>query len=149
MTEHHEMTRVALLRPPAADPAPGADRYVPGVCNIGPWEIRRRRAFGIAGMFAAGVLLAVLVGVGAPTSARLVVLLPLWGGLVSWLHARRRFCVGFAWSGLANFAGSDAGRRRIEDPAARRADLRAAARLVADAFLIALPLALLATLLPR
>jgi hypothetical protein len=35
------------------------DGYVPGACNIGPWEIRRRRTIAVAGFAGAAVLLAV------------------------------------------------------------------------------------------
>src|SRR5215470_1361963 len=81
---------------PAAPPAPvaggSADAYRPGVCNIGEWEIRRRRRFAILGFVIAAVLLAVIVAIGAPAVVRLLVLLPLWSGVFSWLQVTRRFC---------------------------------------------------------
>lgn len=124
------------------------DGYVPGVCNIGAWEIRRRRAFGIAGIAAAVVLFAVLVAVDAPAWTRLLVFLPLAGGVFSWLQARRRFCAAFAVAGVANFAAGDGGRHAVQDDAARRADLAAVRRMTRDAVLIALPVAVAAALLP-
>ena len=131
---------------PAAEPDLGG--YVPGVCNIGPMEIRRRRAFAIAGFAAAAVLFAVLVAIGAPAWTRLLVLLPLMGGVFSWLQARRRFCAGFAMAGIANFGGADDLQRGVQDPEARKADIAAVRRMTRDAFLIALPLTILAVLLP-
>jgi hypothetical protein len=122
--------------------------YVPGVCNIGPWEIRRRRTIGVIGFAAAFVLLAALVAAGAPPIARLLVLLPLWGGALSWLQARRRFCAGFAMAGISNFADGEAGRRAVTDPASHRADVQATMRMTRDSFLIALPITIVAVLLP-
>ena len=127
---------------------PADDRYVPGVCNIGAWEIRRRRRFAYIGFAAAAILFAILVAIGAPAWTRLFVFLPLAGGLVSWLQARRRFCAGFAVARVSNFADGDEGRRRVEDEAAHRADIAAVRRMVRDAVLIAIPITILAVLLP-
>jgi hypothetical protein len=127
---------------------PADDRYVPGVCNIGAWEIRRRRRFAYLGFAAAAILFAVLVAIDAPAWTRLFVFLPLASGLVSWLQARRRFCAGFAVARVSNFADGDDGRRRVEDEAAHRADIAAVRRMIRDAVLIALPIAILAALLP-
>ena len=132
---------VTLLTPEGAG-------YVPGVCNIGPWEIRRRRTFGIIGFAAAIVLFVVLVAAGSPPIARLLVLLPLWGGAFSWLQARRRFCAGFAMAGISNFEDGDAGRQAVTDQAAHRADVQATLRMTRDSFLIALPITIVAVLLP-
>jgi hypothetical protein len=122
--------------------------YVPGVCNIGPWEIRRRRAFAVVGFAVALVLFVALVAAGAPPIARVLVLLPAWGGAFSWLQARRRFCAGFAMAGISNFADGDTGRRAVTDPAAHRADIAATLRMTRDSFLIALPVTIVAVLLP-
>lgn len=127
---------------------PGGDGYVPGVCNIGPMEIRRRRAFAIAGFAAAAVLFGVLVAVDAPAWTRLFLLLPLMGGTFSWLQARRRFCAGFAMAGIANFGGAEDLQKGVQDAEARRADIAGVRRMTRDAFLIALPITLLAVLLP-
>ena len=128
-------------------PVPGQD-YVAGACNIGPWEIRRRRAFAIAAFVAAAVLLGVLLVVGAPQWTRLVLLLPLWGGFFSWLQARRRFCAAYALQGTSNFGDGYGTLEKSADEAAHRADMRAVTRMTRDSFLLALPVALLLTLLP-
>ncbi|HEY5435723.1 MAG TPA: hypothetical protein VIK13_10860 [Candidatus Limnocylindrales bacterium] len=134
--------------PPITLPTPEGDGYVPGVCNIGPWEIRRRRTFAIIGFAAAIVLLVALVAAGAPPIARFLVLLPAWGGTFSWLQARRRFCAGFAMAGISNFADGEAGRQAVTDPAAHRADVQATLRMTRDSFLIAFPVTIVAVLLP-
>jgi hypothetical protein len=125
-----------------APPAQADSEYQPGVCNIGAWEIRRRRRSAIVGFAISAVLLAVLVATGVPAVARLLVVFPLWGSVVSWLQARRQFCVGFAVARMSNFADEEAGRERVDDEAAHRADMRTVRRMTIDGFLIAAPITL-------
>jgi hypothetical protein len=104
-------------------------RYQAGACNIGPAEIARRRRAGLTGIAIAVVLGVLLVAIGAPPLGRILVFLPLAGGLVSLEQVRRRFCVGFAMAGLRNF-GSLGTPDTITDGAARAADRRAALVMV-------------------
>jgi hypothetical protein len=130
-------------------PAPGDDNgYVAGVCNIGAWEIRRRRRSAIGAFVVALAILAILVAIGAPAWTRLVLILPITGGMVSWLQARRRFCVAFAIAGVSNFGDGDASRRTVVDPVQRDLDRRTTLILVRDAFLVAIVPTLLAVILP-
>lgn len=127
---------------------PVADGYVPGACNIGPWEVRRRWIGGILGLAAAAVLLAVLVAVGAPVAARVLVLLPAWGGAFSVLQARRRFCGAYALRRISNFGTTYGTIREVTDDAAHRADMAAVVRMARDSFAIALVITAVAVLLP-
>ena len=130
-------------------PAPEPEgAYVAGACNIGPWEIRRRRTSAIAAIAAALALLAILVAAGVPAWTRLLLFLPLWGAGVAWLQARRRFCVAFAMAGLSNFGDGEASRQSVVDPVQRELDRRATAVLVRDAFLLAIIPTIIAVLLP-
>ena len=122
--------------------------YVPGACNIGPWEIRRRRRFAMAGFVAAAILFVALVVIGAPAITRILVLLPAWGGTFSWLQARRRFCGAYAMAGISNFADGEAGRQTVADAAAHRADVQATLHMTRDSFAIALLITIVAVLLP-
>lgn len=138
-----------MTAPTSASPIHIIDsEYVPGACNIGPWEIRRRRASGVVAIAIGVVGLALMLAVGAPVLLRLVLILPFWGGVLSWLQARRRFCAGFAMAGIANFGEGESTRRHVEDSAAHRQDLLAVARMTRDAFLVALAMTVVAVLLP-
>ena len=53
---------------------PAAGEYRPGACNIGPREIAKRRAYGVAGIVATVVLGVALVAIDAPQIARAIVL---------------------------------------------------------------------------
>ena len=124
------------------------DGYVAGACNIGPYEIRRRRRSAIVGFAIAAAVLVVLVAAGLPAWTRLLVLIPAWGASVTWLQARRKFCVGFAAAGITNFGDDDAGRVTITDPAQRAADRRRSLELIRDGLFIGLVITVVAVLLP-
>src|SRR5687767_11046609 len=77
--------------------------YQPGVCNIGPAEIARRRRAGHTGVIAAIALFAALVVIGAPDWMRFLVAIPAIGAASGYLQARLRFCAGFGSMGVFNF----------------------------------------------
>jgi hypothetical protein len=107
---------------------PGSAEYRPGVCNIGPAEISRRRRAGIAGIAAAAILAGGLVVAGAPDWSRWLVALPLAGGTVGLLQARLRFCAAYGFSGVSNF-GPLGRASLVAGEAERRADRRRAAQI--------------------
>ncbi|HXX60017.1 MAG TPA: hypothetical protein VEI48_01855 [Candidatus Sulfotelmatobacter sp.] len=147
---------MSLLRPAAApqpvpsphpiQPVPGPS-YQPGVCNIGPAEIRRRQAGAIAGTIVTIVVAVVIFALGLPHPVRLLIALPAAGALVGWLQAVLHFCVGFARLGVFNF-GEIGPMERIADARAHRADQRRAAQMIGVALLGGLLIGLVAVLLP-
>lgn len=129
-----------------ADPS-GSDRYLPGVCNIGPHEIRRRRRTGHVGLLASVALLAVLLAMDAPREARLLVGIPAMLSASGYIQSTLRFCAGYAWLGVFNFGG--AGEQvRVVDARARRRDRVRAAAIGGAAFGIGVVAALVAYALP-
>ena len=137
-----------MTSPPTSPIAIVGDGYVAGACNIGAYEIRRRRLFGFVGIAIGVVLAVVLLAIGAPAWTRLLLLFPFWGGVFSLLQARRRFCAAFALAGVANFADDDAGRRHVADDAAHLADMTAVARMTRDSFIAGALIAVVVALLP-
>lgn len=106
----------------------GTGDYQPGVCNIGPAEIRRRRRIGYVGMAGAVTLGAIILAFDAPAWTRLAVALPVAAGLEGLIQARERFCAGFALAGVQNMG--ELGRAvAIEGDDARAADRRKAWRI--------------------
>jgi hypothetical protein len=106
--------------------APGA--YQPGVCNIGPAEVRRRRRIGYLGIAGAVALGAVLLAADAPAALRLAVAAPATAGLSGLVQAHLRFCAGFGMAGLRNF-GQLGQQEAVDDAGARSADRRRALRI--------------------
>ena len=126
---------------------PAAGEYRPGACNIGPREIAKRRAFGVAGIVVSVVLGAVLVAIDAPQIARAIVIFPLWGAIVSLEQARRKFCAAFAFAGIRSVNGSDA-TELVAHAADIALDRAAARRLIAECGVIAAAITALFILLP-
>ena len=106
--------------------------YQPGVCNIGPAEISRRRQIGFLALIGAVSIAALLLAVDAPAWTRLALALPVAGALEGFIQARERFCAGFAMAGLQNF-GELGSQAAIEDDEALAADRRKAMRIHATA----------------
>lgn len=123
------------------------DTYRAGACNIGPQEIARRRRAGLTGVGIAVAIGIVLVGVGAPAWLRLLVFVPLAGGLVSLEQARRHFCVAFAMQGIRNF-GAIGRPEQIAADADRSTDRRAALVMVGYMSAIAAVITVAFVLLP-
>jgi hypothetical protein len=95
--------------------------YVPGVCNIGPAEIARRRRSGHIGLVVSVLLLAALLAVGAPNWTRLLLILTAAVSASGYLQAALHFCAGFGSSGIYNF-GPVGIMERVDDAQARRRD---------------------------
>jgi hypothetical protein len=121
--------------------------YQPGVCNIGPAEIARRRRAGHIGLVAAFALFAVLVAVGAPPLARLLVAIPAVISASGYLQAYLKFCAGFGSAGVYNF-GDVGPREKIADAAARARDRAKASRIGLASFAIGALAGIVAALLP-
>ena len=86
--------------------ARSSQEYIPGMCNIGPAERRRRRMGGIAGTVVTIALFAILVAVDAPLWWRLILLFPAAGAATGFLQDALHFCVGFGMKGIYNVINS-------------------------------------------
>ena len=97
--------------------------YEPGVCNIGPEEIARRRRSGHIALLVSAALLAVLLVIGAPAWSRLLLVLTVGGAASGYLQAWLHFCAGFGSAGVYNF-GAVGTTERVDDASARSRDRR-------------------------
>lgn len=102
--------------------------YEPGVCNIGPEEIARRRMVGHIGLVLALGMLAAMIAVNAPTIARLVIVLPAAASASGYLQAWLKFCAGFGSRGIVNF-GKLGESEEVGDAYARARDRRRARQI--------------------
>ena len=130
-----------------AAPTLSPDRYEPGVCNIGPAEIARRRRAGIVGALLTLGLFVALVALDMPPVFRLALFVPAAVAASGFIQARLRFCAGFAALGVFNFGG-DGERVQIVDPEARARDRRRGREISVASFAIGAAVALLAVVLP-
>ena len=132
----------------AVGPVPAtSDAYRPGVCNIGPAEIAKRRRAGHMGLIATIVLFVVLVAIDAPPLARLLLIIPAAVGASGYLQAHLRFCAGFGALGVRNF-GPLGRTEQVEGPEARARDRARAYRIGGASVAIGVAVGLVAFLLP-
>jgi len=134
-------------QPLGATMSAGETTYQPGVCNIGPAEIAARRRSGHFGVIATIVLFAILVAIGAPPIARLLLAIPAAVAASGYLQARAKFCAGFGSRGVFNF-GALGTTQHVDDAEARALDRRRSVQLGVSAFAIGLAVAIVAVLLP-
>ena len=135
---------------PSPMPIVGMDAdaaYQPGVCNIGPDEIRRRRRSGHIGAISAIGLFAVLVAVGAPPITRALVGLPAVIAASGYLQAHLRFCAGFGQVGVFNF-GTVGETEHVVDDEARAKDKAKARQIGLMSFAVGIAVAIVAVAVP-
>jgi hypothetical protein len=132
----------------AAGAAPTPDgAYRPGVCNIGPREIARRRMAGHVGLAATLAMLTALLVIDAPPLWRLVVIAPTVISASGYLQAHLRFCAGFAQRGIFNF-GADGDAVAVTDADALAADRRRGRQISLASLGIGVVAGIIAVLLP-
>jgi ferric-dicitrate binding protein FerR (iron transport regulator) len=131
-----------------AAPTPTSNAgYQPGVCNIGPEEIARRRRAGHVGLLVTLAVLAVLVVSHAPPLARLIAILPAAGSASGYLQAWLKFCAGFGSRGIFNF-GQLGETTAVENADARARDRRRSRQIGLASLGIGVAVGIVAVLLP-
>jgi len=106
------------------------NEYVPGICNIGPAEIRKRRQSGWFGLAATVVLWGAFFLFRVPAPWRLFLFVPAMVGAVGFFQAAFHFCAGFAILGVFNF-GSEVGKTDTVEQAEFRVKDRRKAGIIA------------------
>lgn len=116
-----------------------ADHYEPGVCNIGPEEIRaRRRAYYASAVLTLVLLLATILVENILIHWLLIAasFLSMTGTAVNYLQIRNKFCVAFGLRGVFNF--SELGNAsKIQNQEQRRLDLRRTRIMLLQSLLVA------------
>ena len=111
--------------------------YVPGSCNIGPSEIRRRRVVMWLGCVLSIVTLASFQQSHATRWDRLSIFLPALVFSVGFVQTRKKFCLAFGFMGAFNF-GKVGAISKVATPEERAADRRTALVIAGQALLMTL-----------
>jgi hypothetical protein len=123
------------------------DHYEPGVCNIGPEEIARRRRTGHVGLIVSLVAFVLLLAVAAPHWTRLVLVLTAGAAASGYLQAWLHFCAGFGSAGVYNF-GALGTVQRVAESEARSRDRRRSLQIGLASLAIGLVVGIGAWLIP-
>lgn len=106
--------------------------YIPGACNIGKGEIRRRQIVALIGLALSISSLITLISTNAPRGARLGIFVPLAVASIGWVQSRKKFCLAYGFMGTFNF-GKLGQLSRVADSASRAADRKTALSILLQA----------------
>jgi len=121
--------------------------YIPGTCNIGTGEIRRRQIVALIGAVLSLVTLIGMITSSAPRSARFGIIAPLAIASIGWVQSRKKFCLAYGFMGTFNF-GKLGQISRVSDSASKLADRKTALKILGQSLFLALALTLVVVALP-
>ena len=123
------------------------DSYIPGTCNIGQGEIRRRQLVALIGAVLSVFTLAGLISTNAAPGARLGIFIPLAVASIGWVQSRKKFCLAYGFMGTFNF-GKLGQLSKVADKSALAADRKTAFSILGQSLLLAAIITLIVYLLP-
>ena len=121
--------------------------YIPGTCNIGAGEVKRRQFVAAVGFLLFITSSISLFGVDAPRNARLALFFPLMVASIGWVQSRKKFCLAYGFMGTFNF-GKLGQLSKVSDKSAQAADRKTALSILAQSLSLAAILTLIVYLLP-
>lgn len=124
-----------------------SQEYIPGSCNIGKGEIRRRQVVALAGAVISTTSLVGLISTDAARSARFSLFIPLMIFAIGFVQSRKKFCLAYGLAGTINFGGLGQ-ISRVSDPISKKADRKTALTILAQSTALALGLTLAIFVLP-
>lgn len=122
--------------------------YIPGVCNIGPAEIRYRRMTGYVGLAVTIALFVIFYVVPIDAAWRLLAFIPSTVAATGFLQAYLHFCARFGMSGLFNVGDDMREQHTVDQIEFRKKDQQKAISIIASSSAVGLAVALLAYFLP-
>lgn len=109
--------------------------YIPGSCNIGKGEIKRRQFVAIIGLLFTITTAVGLLTTDSSTSAKLTIFLPAMIFAIGFIQARKKFCLAYGFAGTFNF-GKLGKLSRVASLQDRRADQITALKILGQAVLL-------------
>ena len=111
-------------------------QYIPGSCNIGKGEVRKRQIVALVGLFFTVVTLLTFSTVDTPTEIRLGIFFPLMVASVGFVQSRSKFCLAYGFAGTFN-VGKMGDIKRVASIEDRAADRKTALKILGKSFLLA------------
>lgn len=121
--------------------------YIPGSCNLGKAEVRRRQFVALIGLLLSITTFVGLIGSEASASARWAMFAPLMVFSVGFTQSRKKFCLAYGFMGTFNL-GKLGDLSRVQNPEDRKADRKTALGILIQAAALAFVLTLIVVFLP-
>ena len=121
--------------------------YVPGTCNIGKGEVRKRQVVALVGVFFSITTLLTFMTVDAPQSIRLGIFFPLMVASVGFVQSRSKFCLAYGLAGTFN-VGKMGDIKRVTSKEDRAADRKTALVILGKSFALATLATMVVLVLP-
>ncbi len=110
--------------------------YIPGSCNIGKAEVRKRQLVGLLGLFFSISYLLTFNAVDAPAIYRFGIFFPLLVASIGFVQSRSKFCLAYGFAGTFNL-GKMGDIKRVTSKEDRAADRKTALTILGKSFLLA------------
>jgi len=114
-----------------------SDQYIPGSCNIGQREIRRRQLIAFIGALATVLGAIETFNKYSSRTPRLSLFIPAAIFAIGWVQSRRKFCLAYGFMGVFNF-GKAGEMQKVRSKEEKTADRATAFSLLSHALVIAL-----------
>ena len=110
--------------------------YIPGSCNIGKGEIRRRQLVALVGLVSSFLMVLFFSVTDAPVEIRLGIFFPLFVASVGFVQSRSKFCLAYGFAGTFNI-GKLGDIKRVASKEDRKADRVTALKILGKSLLLA------------
>ena len=111
-------------------------QYIPGTCNIGKGEVRKRQLVALVGLFFSVTTLLAFSTVETTTAVRLGIFFPLMVASVGFVQSRSKFCLAYGFAGTFN-VGKMGDIKRVASKEDRAADRKTALVILGKSFVLA------------
>ena len=105
------------------------NEYIPGTCNIGPAEMKRRKGAAIFSLFLTIVVAVLILVLAEEKLWRLIIFIPVSAFAVNFQQVYYSFCVNFGLRGIFNF-GNLHQHDTVEQAEYRKKDRQKAIRMI-------------------
>lgn len=99
--------------------------YIPGSCNIGNGEVRRRQAVAIFGLFLTTFSAVTILATDQSRNSRLSIFVPALIFAIGYVQSRKKFCLAYGLAGTFNF-GKLGQISKVQSTEDRKADRKTA-----------------------
>ena len=121
--------------------------YIPGTCNIGEGEIRRRQLVAIFGLFLTTFSAATIIATDQSKNSRFSIFLPALIFSIGFVQSRKKFCLAYGLVGTFNF-GKLGQISKVQSTEDRKSDRKTAVSILFQSAALAASITAIFYILP-